>query len=90
MAVQTYPSSLPVGAPISEMANPESLILGQDGVPVSYSKVINAKATAYCIPGGITSTGKRAQTGYIAVDPKEIPYDGEKAFILLKKTKGEE
>lgn len=79
--VQTVTTGLPVGSPISEMAEPSYLKFGANGLPSNYKSVINAKATAYCIPGGITSTGKRAQTGYIAVDPKEIPY-GTEMYIV--------
>lgn len=66
---------------ISEMAVPSYVTIGENGLPTNYKKSIKAKATAYCEPGGKTSTGKRAQTGYIAVDPREIPY-GTEMFIV--------
>ncbi len=42
-------------------------------VPTSYKKKIVGTASAYS-GGGITSTGRSAQPGYIAVNPNQIPY----------------
>lgn len=75
------PSTTPSSTPISDLAVPSYVNIGANGVPTNYKKAINAKATAYCIPGGITSTGEKARTGYIAVDPNEIPY-GTEMYIV--------
>ena len=64
------------GYAISELEAPETLKLDKNGVPKKYKKVIRGKATAYA-SGTITSTGKKPMPGYIAVDPKKIPYGTE-------------
>ena len=54
-----------------------------NGVPTSYEKVYsNVRATGYYAPYGAgTATGRLAQVGYVAVDPKIIPY-GTKMWIV--------
>lgn len=64
------------GYAISELEAPETLELDENGVPKKYKKVIKGKATAYA-SGTITSTGKKPMPGYIAVNPREIPYGTE-------------
>ena len=57
--------------------------LDENGVPKNYSRKLTGRATAYCStePGGNhTATGKEVQVGYVAVNPKIIPY-GTKMYI---------
>lgn len=65
------------GNPISEIPLPAKYSIGANNVPANYKKTITGKAAAYCIPGGTTSTGKPVKPGYIAVNPKQIPYGTE-------------
>ena len=65
---------------ISELTPPFRIDMDENNRPVNYKKKIVGKATAYCT-GTVTSTGRRAQPGVVAVDPREIPY-GSKLYIV--------
>jgi uncharacterized protein YabE (DUF348 family)/3D (Asp-Asp-Asp) domain-containing protein len=65
------------GNPISELTLPSEYTIGEDNIPTEYKYTIKGRGAAYCIPGGITSTGKAVKPGYIAVNPKQIPYGTE-------------
>lgn len=54
-----------------------------NGIPATYEKVYtNVRATGYYAPYGAgTATGRQAQVGYVAVDPKIVPY-GTKMWIV--------
>ena len=60
---------------------PESPIeLDENGIPVQYKSKMISRATAYTYTGHNCATGVAPQPGYIAVNPKVIPY-GSKLYI---------
>lgn len=65
------------GKPISELPLPSKYTIGENNVPTEYKYTITGRGAAYCIPGGITSTGRPVKPGYIAVNPNQIPYGTE-------------
>ncbi len=67
---------------ISTLKAPSSLKVTSKGIPASYKKKVTVQATAYTAhSGNRCATGVKPQTGYIAVNPKVIPY-GTKMFIV--------
>lgn len=68
------------GSPISELDAPKDLELDENGLPVNYSRKVEAKATAYT-GDPATSTGRKPMPGHIAVDPNEYPY-GTELYIV--------
>lgn len=68
---------------ISSLTPPSWLQLDQNGAPTQYKQIIDGKATAYYAGegGSLTSTGVRVRTGYVAVNPNQIPY-GSKLYIV--------
>ena len=65
--------------PISNLPLPEGFRLDENGTPAAYQSYFDGIATAY-YGGGITATGVPAAVGYVAVNPKVIPY-GTKLWI---------
>ncbi len=66
---------------ISWLKTPSNIIL-KNGRPTKYKKIMRGTATAYGPQDGtMTSTGRRAKPGYVAVNPKIIPY-GTKMYIV--------
>jgi len=68
------------GSPISELSVPADLELDENGIPVNYTKCVDAKATAYT-GDPATASGRKPMPGHIAVDPKEYPY-GTELYIV--------
>ena len=65
---------------ISTLTPAAPIALDANGVPVNYKSVKTVQATAYTYTGHRCSTGVSPQPGYIAVNPRIIPY-GTKMYI---------
>ncbi len=65
---------------VSTLTPSSPIELDANGNPVKYSKKLTVEATAYTYTGNNCSTGVAPQPGYIAVNPKVIPY-GTKMYI---------
>ena len=65
---------------ISTLVPSSPIELDANGVPVNYKSKMTVRATAYSYTGNNCSTGVAPQPGYIAVNPKVIPY-GTKMYI---------
>lgn len=76
---QAVTTSANVGA-LSTLMPSTPIELDKNGNPVNYKKHLTTTATAYTYTGNNCSTGVAPQVGYIAVNPKFIPY-GTKMFI---------
>ena len=75
----TYPGA--GKSPISELTPASPIALDENGIPINYKSCKRVQATAYTHTGNKCSTGVWPKPGYIAVDPKVIPY-GTKMYIV--------
>lgn len=65
---------------ISVLSPSKAIELDANGNPVNYKSKMTLRATAYTYTGNNCSTGVAPKPGYIAVNPKFIPY-GTKLYI---------
>ncbi|MDO4607805.1 MAG: 3D domain-containing protein [Clostridia bacterium] len=65
---------------ISTLTPAAPIELDANGNPVKFKSKMNVQATAYTYTGNNCSTGVAPQPGYIAVNPRVIPY-GTKMYI---------
>lgn len=65
---------------VSVLKPEDEIVLDENGNPVNYKSVMTVRATAYTYTGNPCSTGVYPKPGYIAVNPKVIPY-GTKLYI---------
>ncbi len=64
-------------SPISALSLPSRYTLS-NGIPTNALTTITGKSTAYTAdPGASTASGVAAQSGYVAVNPNQIPYGTE-------------
>jgi len=74
-------------APISAIPLPSRFALDSDGIPTAIKDTITGVAKSYTCNissykgSGGTASGVKAQSGYIAVNPKQIPY-GTEMYIV--------
>ena len=65
---------------ISVLSPANEILLDKNGNPVNYKSKMTVRATAYTYTGNNCATGVAPKPGYIAVNPKVIPY-GTKLYI---------
>lgn len=66
--------------PISDLATPSYVELGENGLPVEYVDYFEGESTAYS-GDPATASGRIPCQGHIAVDPRQFPY-GTELFIV--------
>ena len=79
VGTRAYKTSADVKA-ISVLSPSSAIELDKNGNPVKFKSKMTVRATAYTYTGNNCSTGVAPKPGYIAVNPKVIPY-GTKLYI---------